>query len=199
MLGIKVPQKTVLSANYSVHITKKRIQFWMLNLFRLEILNPKVLESSIVYARQCSSVIESPAVVTVSLSKANPTFSYLMVKTVLQFFAFHVECKYNTGINIFVYYWGCHLGQAFGRAITKVTFGYFRSSWKPTSFPGRSVGTGTREPWEQGWLKAQWKCPKCQIICPPPPPFKIQRQPGYNTLVHSLKAVFCTATSKLMR
>ena len=76
----------------------------MLNLFRLEILNPKVLESSIVYARQCSSVIESPAVVTVSLSKANPTFSYLMVKTVLQFFAFHVECKYNTGINIFVYY-----------------------------------------------------------------------------------------------
>ena len=55
--------------------------------------------------------------------------------------------------------WGRHLDGLF----TKVTFGYFRSSWKPTSFPGRSVGTGTREPWERGWLKAQWKCPKCQI------------------------------------
>ena len=170
MLGITVLQKTVLSANYSVHLTKKRIQFWMLNWFRLEILNPKGLQSSIVYIRQCSSVIESPAVVTVLLSKANPTFSYPMVKTGLQFFPFHVECKYNTGISICVYYWGCHLGQAFGRAITKVTFGYFRSSWKPTSFPGRSVGTGTREPWEQGWLKAQWKCPKCQIISHLPTP-----------------------------
>lgn len=135
----------------------------MLNWFRLVILNPKGLESSVVYIRQRSSVSVRPAVVTILLSKANLTFPYPMVKTVLQFFSFHVECKYNTGINIFVYYWGCHLGQAFGRAITKVNLGYFLSSWKPTSFPGRSVGTGTREPWERGWLKAQWKCPKCQI------------------------------------
>ena len=157
MLGITVLQKTVLSANYLVHLTKKRIQFWMLNWFRLEILNPTGLESSIVDIRQCSSVIESPAVVTLLLSKANPTFSYPMVKTGLQFFPFHVECKYNTGISICVYYWGCHLGQAFGRPIRKVTFGYFRWSWKPTSLPGRSVGTGKREPWERGWLK-MWKC-----------------------------------------
>lgn len=72
----------------------------MLNWFRLEILNPTGLESSIVYIRQCSSVIESPAVVTLLLSKANPTFSYPMVKTGLQFFHFHVECKYNTGISM---------------------------------------------------------------------------------------------------
>lgn len=174
----------------------------MLNWFRLEILNPKGLESSIVYIRQCSSVIVSPAVVTVLLSKANPTSSYPMVKTVLQFFAFHVEFKYNTGINIFVYYWGCHLGQASGRAITKVTLGYFRWSWKPTSFPGRSVGTGKREPWERGWLKTQEKCqiPGYVYNLPTPlPPFENKRQPAYNTLVHSLRAVFCTATSKLMR
>ena len=75
----------------------------MLNWLRLD-LNPKGLESSIVYIRQCSSVIVSPAVVTALLSKANPTSSYPIVKTVLQFFAFHVEFKYDTGINIFVYY-----------------------------------------------------------------------------------------------
>ena len=76
----------------------------MLNWFRLEILNPKGLGSSIVYVRQCSSVIESPAVVTFLPSEPNPISSYLMVKTLLQFF---------------------------------------------------SVGTGKREPWDRGWLKAQ--------------------------------------------
>ena len=154
---------------------KNRIHFWMLNWFRLEILNPKGLESSVVYIRQCSSVTVRPAVVTILLSKANPTFPYPMVKTVLQFFSFHVQCKYNTGINIFVYYWGYHLGQAFGRAITKVNLGYFLSSWKPTSFPGRSVGTGTREPWERGWLKnsenvQNVKSPDTSPICQPPSP-----------------------------
>ena len=59
----------------------------MLNWFRLEILNPKGLESSIVYMRQCSSVIVSPDVVTFLLSEANTISSYLMVKTVLQFFS----------------------------------------------------------------------------------------------------------------
>ena len=130
----------------------------MLNWFRLEILNPKGLESSIGYIRQCSSVVVSPAVVTFLLSKANLTASYPMVKTVLQLFSFHVEFKYNIGIHIFVYYWGCHLGQAFGRTIRKVSLGYFWSSWKPTSFPGLSVGTGRSEPWERGWFQAQEKC-----------------------------------------
>ena len=164
----------------------------MLNWFRLEILNPKGLESSIVYVRQCSSVIESPAVVTVSLSKANPISSYPMVKTGLQFFPFHVECKYNTGISICVYYWGCHLGQTFGRAITKVTFGDFRSSWKPASLPGRSVGKGKRQPWEWGWLK-MWKC-------------RVKMSKMSNHQIHLLSAhpypppPHCsTATSKLMR
>ena len=79
----------------------------MLNWFRLEILNPKGLESSVVYIRQCSSVSVSQAVVTILLSKAikpNIPIPGPMVKTVLQFFSFHVECKYNTGINIFAYY-----------------------------------------------------------------------------------------------
>lgn len=132
----------------------------MLNWVSLEILNPKGLESSIVYIRQCSSVIVSPTVVTLLLSKANPTFSYPMVKTGLQFFSFHVECKYNTGINIYVYYWRCHLGQAFGRAITKVTLSVIL---KANLIPRALLGTGAREPWERGWLKAQWKCPKCQM------------------------------------
>ena len=174
----------------------------MLSWVRLEILNPKGLESSIVYLRQCSSVIVSPTVVTLLLSKANPTFSYPMVKTGLQFFSFHVECKYNTGINIFVYYWRCHLGQAFGRAITKVTLSVIlKANLIPRALrkDGCERALGTRL--VESTVKMS-KMSNHRIHLPsaqPPPPFKIKRQPAYNTLVHSLRAVFCTATSKLMR
>lgn len=85
----------------------------MLNWFRLEILNPKGLERSIVYIRQCSSVIESPVVVTVLLSKANPTFPYAMVK---QFYNFSLSTS-SANITLVLIYlstteaviWGRHL------------------------------------------------------------------------------------------
>ena len=91
------------------------------------------------------------------------------------------------------------MGQAFGRAITKVTLlVILKANIIPRALRKdryeRALGARL--------VESTVKMSKMSNHLPsahPPPPFKIQRQPGYNTLVHSLRAVFCTATSKLMR